>query len=226
MCWVSSDEPPTKRRCRCGLRRPRPRPIFPPVKRGLAHHGIAVRSALTCNGHVQVRRRRYENIDGSTATLTDELIDLADCGVSLAAREMCCRIAIDSGSFVRASANLGRLAQLQLSDEKLRQLSETEGRAVTAWQEQEQLEFDFDAGSWLTTQTADGSSKSRIYVGIDGFMLPMVTDTETGKRFEKAQARRKRLKRSKGLRRPQLRRGRGADQRYKEMKLVTMYDQE
>src|SRR5438093_641992 len=123
MCWVSSDEPPTKRRCRCGLRRPRPRPIFPPVKRGLAHHGIAVRSALTCNGHVQVRRRRYENIDGSTATLTDELIDLADCGVSL-------------------------------------------------------------------------------------------------------EARRKGLKRSKGLRRHQLRRGRGADQRYKEMKLVTMYDQE
>jgi hypothetical protein len=175
---------------------------------------------------VEVRRRRYENIDGSTATPVDELIDLADCGVSLAVREMCCRIATDSGSFLRAAANLGRLAQLKLSDEKLRQLAETEGRAVIAWQEQEQLEFDFDAGSWLTTQTADGSPKSRIYVGIDGFMLPMVSDGEMGKRFAKAKARRKRLKRSKGVRRPKLRRGRGADQRYKEMKLITMYDQE
>jgi hypothetical protein len=155
----------------------------------------------------------------------DELIDLAESGVSLAVREMSCRIAIDSGSFLRAAANLGRLAQLNLSDEKLRQLAETEGRAVIAWQEQEQLEFDFDAGAWLTTQTADGSLRSRVYVGIDGFMLPMVSDTEMGKRFEKARARRKRLKRSKGVRRPKLRRGRGADQRYKEMKLITMYDQ-
>jgi hypothetical protein len=173
-----------------------------------------------------VRRRRYEQIDGSTAPLTDELIDVAGSAVSLAVREMCCRIATDSASFVRASANLRRLAQLSLSDEKLRQLSEDEGRAVIAWQEQKQLEFDFDAGSWLTTRTADGSSQSRIYVGIDGFMLPMVTDTEMGKRFEKARARRGRLKRSKGVRRGKLRRGRGADQRYKEMKLVTMYDQE
>lgn len=156
----------------------------------------------------------------------DELIDLADCGVSLAAREMCCRISIDSGSFARASANLWRLGQLKLSDEKLRQLSESEGRAVIAWQEQEQLEFDFDAPLCLTSQTADGSAKSRIYVGIDGFMLPMVSDTEMGKRFEKAKARRKRLKRSKGVRRPALKRRRGADQRYKEMKLLTLYDQE
>jgi len=157
----------------------------------------------------------------------DELIDLAESGVSLAVREMGCRIAVDSGSFVRASANLERLAQLKLSDEKMRQLNESEGRTVIAWQEQEQLEFDFDAGSWMTSTTADGSAKSRAYVGIDGFLLPMVTDAEMGKRFEKAKARRKRrLKRSKGVRQPALRRRRGADQRYKEMKLITIYDQE
>jgi hypothetical protein len=117
---------------------------------------------------------------------------------------------------------------LKLSDERLRQLVESEGRCVTAWQEQEQLEFDFgfDAGSWLTSQTADGSARSRAYVGIDGFMLPMVSDAEVGKRFEKAKARRKRLKRRRGVRRPKLSRRRGADQRYKEMKLVTIYDQE
>jgi hypothetical protein len=187
---------------------------------------MAARSALTCNGRVEVRRRRYENMDGSTTTPMDELIDLVDCGVSLAVREMSCRIAADSGSFLRAAANLQRLAQVKLSDEKLRQLAESEGRAVIAWQEQEQLEFDFDAGSWLTMRTADGSVKSRIYVGIDGFMLPMVTDAEMGKRFEKARARRKRLKRNRGVRRGKLTRRHGADQRYKEMKLLTMYDQE
>jgi hypothetical protein len=155
----------------------------------------------------------------------DDLIDLAACGVSLAVREMCCRIAVDSGSFARAAANLDRLAQVRLSDEKLRQLAESEGRAVLAWHEHEQLEFDFDAGRCLTDQTGDGSIRSRIYVGIDGFMIPMVTDVEAARRFEKAVVRRRTLRRGKGRRRQKLQRRQGADQRYKEMKLVTIYDQ-
>jgi len=157
--------------------------------------------------------------------VVDDLIDLAGSGVSLAVREMCCRIATDSGSFARAAANLDRLAQVRLSDEKLRQLAESEGRAVLAWHEHEQLEFDFDVGKCLTDQTGDGSICSRIYVGIDGFMIPMVTDAEAGRRFEKAVARRKTLKRNRGNRRQKLKRRPGADQRYKEMKLVTIYDQ-
>jgi len=181
---------------------------------------------LGCNGRVELRRRRYENAEGAVESPVDELIDLAACGVSLAVREMCCRIAVDSGSFSRAAANLDRLAQLKLSDEKLRQLAESEGRAVLAWHEHEQLEFDFDAGRCLTCRTGDGSVKSRVYVGIDGFMLPMVTDQEMGKRFEKAVERRQGIKRRKGGRRSKLKRRSGADQRYKEMKLVTMYDQE
>jgi len=155
----------------------------------------------------------------------DDLIDLASCGVSLATREMCCRVAVDSGSFARAAANLERLAGLKLSDEKLREVVECEGRAVLAWQEEGQLELDFDAGQWRTDATADQQAVSRAYVGIDGFLLPMVSDAEAAKRFEKARVRRKRLKRRRGVLRPKLKRRRGADQRYKEMKLVTIYDQ-
>ncbi len=175
---------------------------------------------------MELRRGRFENDEGGTDVPVDELIDLAACGVSLAVREMCCRIATDSGSFERAAANLNRLAQVRLSDEKLRQLAECEGRAVLAWHEREQLEFDFDARECLTSRTSDGSVKSRVYVGIDGFMLPMVTDVEMSRRFEKAVARRKTLKRRKGVRRAKLKRLAGADQRYKEMKLVTIYDQD
>ncbi len=188
--------------------------------------GVAVRSMLSCNGRVELRRRRFENAKGQTDVPVDELTDLAACGVSLAVREMCCRLATDSASFARAAANLDRLAQVRLSDEKLRQLAESEGRAVLAWHEHEQLEFDFDAGKCLTDRAPDGSIPSRIYAGIDGFMTPMVTDCEMGKRFERALQRRKSLKRTKGKRRPKLKRRQGADQRYKEMKLVTMYDQD
>jgi hypothetical protein len=174
---------------------------------------------------VELRRRRFELPVGGTDTAIDDLIDLAACGVSLAAREMCCRVAIDSGSFARAAANLQRLAGLRLSDEKLRQIVESEGRAVLAWQDQAQLELDFDAGAWRTDATADGQSVARAYVGIDGFMLPMVSDGEMGRRYAKARERRKTLKRRRGARRAPLRRRRGADQRYKELKLVTIYDQ-
>jgi len=139
---------------------------------------------------------------------------------------MCCRIGIDSGSFARAAASLERIGQLQISDELLRQIVESEGQTALAWQDQEQLELDFDAGACTTDATADGSSVARVYVGIDGFLLPMVTDAEVGKRYAEAQARRKQLRRRRGRRRRKLVRRRGADQRYKEFKLVVLYDQD
>ena len=178
---------------------------------------------------MELRRRRFERPDGTTDAAVDDLIDLAGRGVSLAAREMCCRVAVDSGSFARAASNLGRLAGLTLSDEKLRQVAESEGRAVLAWQDDDddgQLELDFDAGRWLTEATPDARPVARAYVGIDGFLLPVVTEAAAGKRFERARARRKTLKRRRGVRRPKLGRRRGADQRYKELKLVTVYDQD
>jgi hypothetical protein len=156
----------------------------------------------------------------------DDLIDLAHQSISLAVREMGCRISTDSASFTRAAANLDRVGQLKLSDEMLRQVVEGEGRAVLAWQDHEQLELDFDAGQCVTNATEDARATTRAYVGIDGFMAPMVTDAEKSKRFEKAKARRQRLPRRRGVRRPPLLRRRGADQRYKEFKLVEIYDQD
>ena len=167
-------------------------------------------------------------IKSLTATSTlpvDDLIDLAHAGVSLAAREMCCRVAVDSGSFARAASNLARLAGVALSDETLRRVTQAEGRAVLAWQDDGQMELEFDAGKCLTDQTPGELAVSRVYVGIDGFMLPMVTDAENAKRFDKAVTRRKTLKSTPGKRRPRLLRRLGADHPYKEIKHVTMYDQ-
>lgn len=156
----------------------------------------------------------------------DDLIDVAHQSVSLAVREMCCRIGTDSASFKRAAENLARIGQFKLSDESLRQVVESEGLAVLAWQDHEQLELDFDAGQCTTDATQDHQPTTRVYVGLDGFMLPVVTDGEMGKRFDKWRQRRKKLKRKPGVHRPGLVRRKGADQRYKEFKLVTMYDQD
>ena len=156
----------------------------------------------------------------------DDLIDLTHQSISLAVREMCCRIGTDSASFTRASANFERVGQLKISDEAFRQVVEGEGLAVLAWQDHEQLELDFDAGQCVTHATEDSGPTTRAYVGIDGFMVPMVTDAEQSKRFEKAKARRQCLPRRRGVRRRPLLRRRGADQRYKEFKLVEIYDHE
>jgi hypothetical protein len=171
---------------------------------------------------VSIRRRRFEKPGGGTTPAVDDLVDIAGAGVSLAAREIGCRLAVDSGSFARGASNLSRAAGIDISDEMLRQLVESEGRAVIAWQEDDQLELDFDAGAWKT----GGAGSGRAYVGIDGFMLPAVTDAEAGKRFDGAVARRRTIKRRKGVRREKIKRRTGADNRYKEIKQVTIYDQD
>src|SRR5260221_5132476 len=176
MYWGSSGARPTRRRCRCGSRPPKPTRLFPPRDR--VRHGLARRTVLSSCGRTQLRRRRYQNPAGGTHAPVDDLIDLAHQGISMAVREMCCRIATDSASFLRAAANLNRVGQLSLSDETLRQVVESDGRAVLAWQDHEQLELDFEAGACTTCATPDGGSTTRVYVGVDGFMLPMVTEDE------------------------------------------------
>jgi hypothetical protein len=156
----------------------------------------------------------------------DDLVDVIHQSVSLLVKEMCCCLGTNAGSFSRAAEALKRVGQLVLSDELLREIVESEGRLVVRWQEREQEELAFDAGKCLTTSTSDGSTVSRVYAGLDGFMLPMVTQAEQGKRYEKARLRRKALRRKRGQRRRSLVRRSGADQRYKEYKLAVFYDQD
>jgi hypothetical protein len=69
------------------------------------------------------------------------------------------------------------------------------------------------------------TSPSRIYLGCDGFIAQLVTDAEKVKRREKVK--RDRRSRGGGWRRcrPLPRAKRGADQRFKEFKRVTYYDE-
>ena len=188
--------------------------------------GYTSREVLSGCGRIAIRRSRYELSQGGTGSLVDDLIDAAHESVSVAVKEMCCRLGIDSGSFQRAAGSLLRVGQLRLSDELLRKIVESEGKAALVWQDQATVPLTWNAESTTTTATEDGSPVRRMYVGMDGFMLPMVTEAEQSKRYQKAKARRKKLRRKHGVRRPRLKPSRGADQRYKEFKLVRLYDQE
>ena len=67
------------------------------------------------------------------------------------------------------------------------------------------------------------SGTTRVYLGVDGVMVPLVTDEEKQKRRAAVKRKRQRSGRKCG---PLPARKIGADQAYKEFKVVTFYDEE
>ena len=86
---------------------------------------------------------------------------------------MACRLNGDGKNFDKAAENLARTAQLQLSGEMLRVLVETEGKRVLQAQRSGQLPVD-----WSATDCQTEAKRTRLYVGSDGVMVPLVTDEE------------------------------------------------
>ncbi len=172
---------------------------------------------LTINGRVRLWRRRWHSpAEGSTAPL-DAWLDAAERTISLGVREMACRLNGDGQNFDKAAANLARTAQISLSGETLRVLVETEGKRVLQAQRSGRLPLD-----WSAADCKSPEKTTRIYVGSDGVMVPLVTDTEKTSRRRKIQEKRRRRGR-KARRLPP--RKPGADQPYKEFKIVTIYDE-
>lgn len=174
------------------------------------------------------KRRRYQQPGphglGSVSPL-DRSIDAAGQAVSLGVREVAIRLSLDAASFARAAECLLKASGLAMSDETLRKLAESEGRLAIAAQETEQLEFDWHARDCHAVSPS-GIPTTRLYLGADGVMVPTVTDAEKQKRRAKAIDRRKKLPRRNGVRRRRLPAiKRGSDEHFKEMKLVTFYDQ-
>jgi hypothetical protein len=135
---------------------------------------------------------------------------------------MACRLNQASRSFDKAADNLARTAQVHRSGELLRQVVESEGRAIQAAAKAGRLPVAWDAGDCPALDN-DGqeTGKTRIYLGSDGVMVPMVTDAEKQARRKKVKVkRRKRGKKCKSL--PKAKKG--ADLSFKEFKIVTLYD--
>ena len=179
---------------------------------------------LTINGRVHLWRRRwYSPGEGTTAPL-DQWLDAAEGTISLGVREMACRLNGDGKNFDKAAANLGRTAQVRLSGETLRVLVEAEGKRVLQAQRSGQLEVDWSASDCRTE-----AGTTRVYFGSDGVTVPMITDAEKVARRQKVKEKRKRpgKGKNKGKKaRPLPPRKTGADQRYKEFKIVAYYDEE
>jgi hypothetical protein len=147
----------------------------------------------------------------------DAALDLAEATVSVGTRELVCRLNQHSGSFRKTAENLCRAAQIRASSETVRQLVEQEGKAALRLERSGQIPIGWDASQ---CQTPEGVT--RVYLGSDGVKVPLVTDAE--KKARRQQTRRRRRRGGKRCR-PLAPAKRGADQSYKEFKLVTYYDE-
>lgn len=178
------------------------------------------------NGRVEWRRTRwYAKGEGSDTPL-DRLLDAVESTVSLGLRELCCCLGLDAKSFARAAKNLHKSAAIQISEELLRQVVESEGKAVLKASHEEQLELDWSAAS-CRTKPPQGQEVSRLYVSADGVMVPVTTAAEKRKRRTTVLRRRRENRPRRGGRRGRLGGVKaGADQRYKQFFVTEFYSQD
>lgn len=168
-------------------------------------------------GHVRIRRRVWWQRDHGTHAPADHWLNGGGPRISVGARELCSRIGQHPQGFRKSAEALKRLSGLKVSAERLRQIVEGEGLRIAAAREAGRVPAQWRADE---CRVRPGGA-SRVYVGVDGVMVPMVTRGEKAKR----RAARTRRGRPRGRRRYR-RMGRGYHERYKEFKLTVFYDQE
>jgi hypothetical protein len=155
------------------------------------------------------------------------LLDAAEQTVSVGVCELACRLNQAGRNFDKVAQNLARAAGIVLSGELVRQLVEAEGRAVRRAQQSGALAIPWTAADCRLPPEPDAAASAaapltRVYLGSDGVKVPLVTAAEKQARRHKVKQRRRRCGRKC---RPLPRAKQGADQRYKEFKIVTYYDQ-
>ena len=179
---------------------------------------------LSVNGRIELLRRWWHARQTGSVAPADETVDRQGATVTPGVREMACRQNQGATSFEKAAENLARMAQITLSGEQLRLVVEAEGRQVQAVQQAAAI-----ATAWTSQdcKVVENGRKvpeqTRVYTGCDGVMVPVVTQAEKLKRRAKAKQKRQQCgRRRRAL--PPLRKG--ADQAWKEFKVVYFYDED
>jgi len=152
---------------------------------------------------------RGRGIEGSV----DRWLGIADEGVSVGAREMCCRATLGGLGFEKAAEVLWRLGQIRIGKEQLREITEAEGRRMIEASRTGMLVPQWSASDCRVAP----EGITRQMLGCDGVMVPVVTVAEKQKRRANRRHRRKACGRRRG-------RHRGSDLGYKEFKIATFYD--
>jgi hypothetical protein len=215
--WRGFEGRSTKRRSDYARRRLRP--LFPPpaeetTGRGWVNKGIKGIDHLTSNGEIRIERRIYWKKGRGTDDQIDRWLGIADRTVSVEARELCSRVATAVQGFDAGVRVLDRLAQLTVSKERLRQITEREGQSV-----REATRLGVVRPEWTAADCrVRAGGPTRIMVGTDGVKVPMVTVAEKQTRRKKRGRKRRGQPRRKRM-------FKGYTEAYKEFKIGAFYDQ-
>lgn len=177
---------------------------------------------LTINGRVRIRRRWWHGAETGSTAPADEVLNHSGVTITPGVLELACRENLSATSFARAASNLARTAQLTLSAEQLRKEVEAAGRRVVEAQQAGQIGTAWKAAD-CRVNLQENDRKTRVYAGCDGVMVPVITDAEKQKRREAIKAKRRRRGRKC---KPLPPRKRGADQAWKEFKVVYFYSED
>jgi hypothetical protein len=181
---------------------------------------------VTVNGRIRTVRRRWAGGAEGSDCPVDRLVDTAEQTVSVGVRQLVCREGTSARSFARGRENLQQAAQIETGEELFRQLVESEGKAVLKASGTEQLELDWSAAQ-CKVKTPSGQETSRIYISADGVLVPTITEQEKQKRRAKVLDKRATMTRKQ---RRRLRRlgaaKKGTDQRYKQVYVTILFDQD
>ncbi|MGQ0601945.1 MAG: hypothetical protein ACT4QE_09650 [Anaerolineales bacterium] len=176
------------------------------------------------NGRIELWRRWWYAPQAGSVAPADAVVDRRGESVTPGVREMGCRENQAATSFDKAAENLARTAQIQLSGEQLRLLVEAEGRRVQAAQQAAAIPTAWTAAACEVVENGrKAPDKTRVYVGCDGVMAPIITHAEKEKRREKIKQKRRTCGRK---RRPLPPLRQGADQAWKEFKVVYFYSED
>jgi hypothetical protein len=199
-----------------------PPPPNPNSGKSLQNKGPEDYTLLTVNGRITLSRRRYAAAGSDSVHPLDAWLDHAENTLSRGVREMACRLNLASRNFDKAADNLARTAQIRMCGETLRQVVESEGKAVAAAADRGGLPVNWSyADCQALDKDDEPTDKTRVYLGADGVMVPTLSDAEKQKRRAKVEA--KRLETGQGSE-PLPKAKEGADGPYKEFKIVTLYD--
>lgn len=180
------------------------------------------RLILTVGGAVEFERRYFWAPSRTGVFPADAAAGIDTGNVSPGACEILCRMGLIQ-DFAQAAEDAGRIGNVAVSKERLRQIVEAEAARIEQARNRGEL-----AAVWKAADAVvDGSAgRTRVYGGIDGVMAPLVTQVEKDKRRQQQAIRRQQRSACKiGNTKPLAKARPGSGERYKEMKLGVFYDQ-
>ena len=181
---------------------------------------------LTADGEVRLTRP-YFWAKGCGGTFhADVPLGIDEARVSAGAREVLCRLGMVQ-HFRQAADDARRIGNVPVGRNRLRELVEAEGAAITRARNSGDMRAAWLSADAKVQDHATGGVTPRVYAGVDGVMVPTVTQAEQSKRRKNHGIRRQRrsaagIGNAKPLppSRPE------ADEGFKEMKIGLFYDQE